>query len=72
MKQATSVKQEYQQRIAAAAPAEQERLAGEANGALEKATDQGLSVEEFNTILVVAQNNPDVREKIRQRLGSSR
>jgi hypothetical protein len=73
IKQVTSVKQDYEQRIAAAAPSEQERLAGEANGALEKAvTDQGLSVEEFNTIMVVAQNDSDVREKIRQRLRSSR
>src|SRR6266403_65464 len=61
IKQVTSVKQDYQERIAAAAPSDQERIAGEANGALEKAvTDQGLSVEEFNTIIVVAQNDPDV------------
>jgi hypothetical protein len=73
IRQVTSVKQDYQQRIAAAAPSDQERLASEADGALEKAvTDQGLSVEEFNTIIVVAQNDPDVRERIRQRLRSSR
>jgi hypothetical protein len=73
MKQVASVKQDYQQRIATAAPADRERIADEASGALEKAvTDHGLSVEEFNTIIVVAQNDPDVREKILQRLRSSR
>jgi hypothetical protein len=29
-----------------------------------------LSVEEYNSILEVAQNDPGVREKIRQRIGS--
>src|SRR5262245_2388056 len=69
VKQVATVKQDYQERIAAAPPADQERIAGEANGALEKAvTDQGLSVEEFNRIILVAQNDPDVLDKIRQRL----
>jgi hypothetical protein len=73
MKQVASVKQDYQQRIATANPSDQERIADEATGALEKAvTDQGLSVEEFNTIIVAAQNDPDVREKIRQRLRSQK
>jgi hypothetical protein len=41
----------------------------EAVNALEKAvTDQGLSVEEYDSILEVAQSDPDVREKIRQRI----
>ena len=31
-------------------------------------TDQGLSVEEYNSILVVAQNNPEVRKKIVERM----
>ena len=34
-------------------------------------TDQGLSVEEYAAILQVAQNDPDVREKIRQRISPS-
>jgi hypothetical protein len=64
-----SIKQDYQQRIAAAAPADKERVLNEAIGALEKAvTDQGLSVEEYDSILKVAQNDPKVLEKIRQRL----
>jgi hypothetical protein len=63
--------QDYQQRITAAAPADKERILNEAQSALEKAvTDQGLSVEEYNSILEVAQNDPGVRAKIRQRMGA--
>jgi Domain of unknown function (DUF4168) len=67
-----TLKQDYQQRIAAAAPSEKERIAEEAIGALSKAvTDQGLSVDEYTSILEVAQANPEVREKIRQRIRPS-
>jgi predicted TIM-barrel fold metal-dependent hydrolase len=67
-----SLKQDYQQRIAAAAAPDKERILNEAVGALKKAVnDQGLSVEEYDSILEVAQNDPDVREKIRQRIRAS-
>jgi len=63
------LKQNYQQRIAAASPADKERLVDEALNAMRKAvTDQGLSVDEYDSILEVAQNDPGVREKIRQRI----
>ena len=68
----TNVKQDYQQRLAAAQPTEKEKIAGEAQNALEKAvTDQGLSVEEFTSILRVAQNDAGVREKILRRIKPS-
>src|SRR5499427_3495443 len=68
----TSLKQDYQQRITAAAPADKERIVNEANSALEKAViDQGLSLEEYDSILQMAQNDPEVREKIRQRIRPS-
>jgi hypothetical protein len=71
IEQMANVKEEYKQRIEAAPPAEQERIADEGNSALVKAvTDQGLSVEEYSTILLVAQNDPNVREKIVQRIKS--
>jgi hypothetical protein len=45
----------------------------EANSALTRAvTDQGLSVEEYTAIMVIAQNDPQVREKILQRLPTAR
>jgi len=66
------LKQDYRQRIAAASPADKERLVDEALNAMRKAvTDQGLSVDEYDSILEVAQNDPGVREKIRQRIPPS-
>ena len=67
-----SLKRDYQQRIAVAAPADKERMLNEAVNAMAKAVaDSGLSVEEYVSFLVVAQNDPDVREKIRQRIRPS-
>jgi hypothetical protein len=72
MGRVASLKQDYQQRIAAAAPDDKKQLLDEAVNALAKAvTDQGLSVEEYDSILEVAQNDPGVREKIRQRIRPS-
>jgi len=69
LEQVITVKESYQQQIAAAPAADKERIAAEAKNALVKAvTDQGLTVEEYSSILVVAQNDPQVREKIVQRL----
>jgi Domain of unknown function (DUF4168) len=48
---------------------DKERIAEEGNKAMEKAiTDQGLSVEEYTAILNAAQNDPDVGDKLVQRL----
>jgi hypothetical protein len=68
-----SLKQDYQQRIATAPPGDKERIAEEAISALSKAvTDQGLTVAEYTSILEVARIDPDLREKIRQRLPSTK
>ena len=65
----TSIKQNYQQKMATAVPSDKDRIAGDANNAMKKAvTDQGLSVDEYTSILQVAQNDPGVREKLMQRL----
>jgi uncharacterized protein DUF4168 len=59
-----SVKKDYQEPVKAADPSDKNRIAEEAHNALVKAvTDQGLSVEEYTSILEVAENDPDVREK---------
>jgi hypothetical protein len=72
MEKVAGVQQDYQQRIAAADPSEKERLANEGTKALVKAvTDEGLSVEEYTSILRLAQNDPQVREKILKRLDPS-
>jgi hypothetical protein len=59
----------YEQKLAQAPAGEKERIAGEANQVMTKAvTDQGLSVEEYTTVLKTAQNDPALREKLVQRL----
>lgn len=67
-----SLKKTYEQRLAQAPQGQKEQIVSEANDALEKAvTDQGLSVEEYSSILEVAQNDPEVRGKILQRIRPS-
>jgi hypothetical protein len=69
MKNVSIVKEDYGRRIAQASDSEKSRLANEGGQALTKAvTDQGLSVAEYNEILQIAQNDPAVHEKIRQRI----
>jgi len=70
--QVATIRHSYESRIAEAPPSDQERLTGEANDALEKAvTDQGLSVDEYNTIIKTAQNDPAIRQKLAQRIPHS-
>jgi hypothetical protein len=72
MQNVIGLQHNYQQQIASAPPADKQRIAQEANNAMEKAvTDQGLSVEEYSSILEVAQNDPSVRQKLLQRLHSA-
>ena len=72
LQQVQSLKKSYQQKMATAAPADQPRIAGEANDALTKAvTDHGLSIDEYNSILKVAQNDANVRDKLLQRVNRS-
>jgi len=69
VKKVVALRDTYEQKLAQAPAAEKQRLAGEASDAIEKAvTDQGLSVEEYTTILKVAQNDPVVRSKLVQRM----
>jgi hypothetical protein len=69
VKKVSVIKNKYDQQLAEAPAAEKKRLEGEAGDAMEKAvTDQGLSVEEYTTILTVAQKDPVVRDKLIQRM----
>jgi hypothetical protein len=64
-----TLKQDYQQRITAASPSDKQRISDEAMSAIAKAVvDQGLSVDEYISILDLAQSDPDVHEKIIQRI----
>ena len=68
LEQVASVKEDYQRRIKAADPS-RNRIAEEAHNALVKAvTDRGISVEEYTSILQLAENDPGVREKLLQRI----
>ena len=67
------IRQDYEAQISKAEPSEKEHIVDEGNRALEKVVmDHGLSVEEFNNIIVVARLNPDLREKILRRLRPQR
>jgi hypothetical protein len=73
LERVVSLQKDYRQRIAEAdAPAEKERIVAEANNELTKAvTEQGLSVDEYSSILDVARDDPEVRGKILQRIRPS-
>jgi Domain of unknown function (DUF4168) len=69
VKKVSVIKNKYDQQLAEAPAAEKERLQGEAGNAMAKAvTDQGLSIEEYTTILTAAQKDPVVRDKLLQRM----
>jgi hypothetical protein len=68
----TSIRQSYEPKIAAAPPANKQHMTEEANNAMKKAVaDQGLSVDEYNSIIRTAQNDPSVRQKLTQRIPHS-
>jgi hypothetical protein len=70
LERVTTLRQAYAQQLAVApTDADKERIVAEANNALTKAVgDQGLTIDEFASILWMAQNDPDIRGKILQRL----
>jgi hypothetical protein len=72
LERVASLQQTYRQRLSEVTEqADKERIVAEANGALTKAvTDQGLSVEEYASILQAAQNDPALRGKIIERIHS--
>jgi len=70
--QVTTIRQSYESKIAVASASDKQRLTKEADDALTKAvTDQGLSVDEYNSIMRTAQNDPAVRQKLTQRIPHS-
>jgi hypothetical protein len=73
LERVVSLQQDYRQRIAEAdAPAEKERIVAEANSKLEKAvTEQGLSVDEYSSIVDAAREDPEIRDKILRRIRPS-
>lgn len=69
VKNVSTIRDSYEQKLVKAPADQKAKLADEASDAMAKAvTDQGLSVEEYTTIIEVAQNDPAVRNKLLQRL----
>jgi hypothetical protein len=61
--------EQYDQQLATATPSDRQRIVGEANRALEKAvTDNGLTVEEYLSIVRLAENESGLRQKIINRI----
>ena len=70
--QVATIRKSYESKIAAAPASDKQHLAKEVDDALNKAvTDQGLSVDEYNSIIRTAQNDPAVGEKLTQRIAHS-
>lgn len=69
VKNVTAIRKTYEEKVAQAPAAEKGRLVDEATTAMTKAvTDQGLSVDEYVSIIEVAQNDPAIRDKLLQKL----
>lgn len=69
MRKVMSIRQVYSQRLNQAKPEDRSRIAAEGQTAMKQAvTDQGLSVDQYNTILQLAQNDPDMRAKLISRI----
>jgi len=72
MQKVMSIRQAYNQRMDSAKPEDRGRIAEEGQTAMKQAVaDQGLSVQQYNAILQLAQNDPDVRAKLMSRVPQS-
>ncbi len=68
-KKVVAVGDEYEKKIAQAPEADKQRLTGEAKQATIKAvSDEGLSIDEYTSIMRTAQNDPAVRDRLIRRL----
>jgi hypothetical protein len=66
-----SLQQDYQKRVATAPDADKQRVLAEGQQALVKAvTDQGLTVDEYASILDAAKKDPNLRQQLMKRLPS--
>ncbi|MGH6967714.1 MAG: DUF4168 domain-containing protein [Stellaceae bacterium] len=69
MRKVMDLRQTYDQRMDQAKPEDRGRVAEEGQTAMKQAVaNQGLSVERYNAILQLAQNDPNVRAKLLSRV----
>jgi hypothetical protein len=72
IEQIASLKQDYLDQMTVVSPADRDRIAQEARHAFTTAiTDQGLSVEEYAEVIGAAKNDPQIHEKVFQRIRRS-
>jgi hypothetical protein len=65
MEHVMTLRKSYEQKLDKATPQDKPRIANEGEKALKKAvTDQGLSVDEYNSIIMEARNDPALRQKL--------
>ncbi len=70
--QVEGLRENYQQQLAQAPAADRGRIEGQAKDAMSKAiTDQGLSIDEYNSVVQAAQSDPQIRERLIQQLPQS-
>jgi hypothetical protein len=69
IKDVSAITDTYKKKVAQAPAADKQRLVDEANDAMTKAvTSHGLSVQEYTSIMEVAQNDATVRDRLLQKL----
>jgi hypothetical protein len=67
--QIANLKHEYLDKMSVASPADRDQLAGEAQQAFTRAvTDHGLSLAEYAQVVDEAKTDPQLREKVYQRI----
>lgn len=72
MQKVMNLRENYEQRLASAAPSQRGAIAQQGDVAIQKAvTDQGLTLAEYNSIIQLAENNPDLRQKLLSRMPRS-
>lgn len=68
-----SLRKSYEEKLDKAAPQDKPRVEDEGERALKKAvTDQGLSVEEYNSIIAAANKDPALRQKLLAHVAAQR
>lgn len=65
LRKVTQLRQSYGERIRTAAPAQQQSLAKEARTSAVKAVqDEGLTIDQYNSVIRLAQADPDLRRRL--------
>jgi hypothetical protein len=63
------IRQNFQQQLAQAPDGDKQRIQNQAGDEMKKAiSDQGLSISEYNSILQIAERNPEIRARLIQQM----